>query len=542
LTRTIHRLLPVLLCALLLAGGTLGQIVLTAEPASAATPVNAINISSNHLASKFGQSVTFTVSISGDPATPSGTVDVLDGVTTLCANQTLVELAPTFAFATCTTSTLAVGTHPVTASYSGDLNHDPAVSTDFAPPTSQVVTAAATTTTLGSGTNPSVFSGSVTFNATVLATAPGAGTPSGTVTFTADGIDIAGCVGQPLAGGASTCTTTGLTVGDHPVIATYAGSTSFTASGSAPTVQTVGIAATTTAVVSDGSPSIWTDAVVLTATMTSTAPATATPSGGSVRFTVQGMTIAGCTEQPLSAGAATCTTTAIPVGAGVIGAVYSGGTSFSSSSSPDLVQVVSPAPTTTAVTSTHNPSRSGQSVTFTATISARAGTPTGTVTFFFVRSDGTRTRLATQTLSGGSATATTATLPVTFGAISVEYGGSAMYAPSATTNSQTVYRSFSTMTLAASSNPSIAGRPLTIRAVVRSMGVGRGTPTGKVAFYRIRPNRSRQWIGTGHLRAGVAVISSSKTPVGAHTFIGEYRGGANHRPSVRSRTHRVVAS
>ena len=67
---------------------------------------------------------------------------------------------------------------------------------------------------------------------------------------------------------------------------------------------------------------------------------------------------------------------------------------------------VSPAATTTSVTTSGSPSVFGQSVTFTATVGAAApgsGTPTGTVTFI----DGTTT-LGTDTSSGGHGDFTTA--------------------------------------------------------------------------------------------------------------------------------------
>jgi hypothetical protein len=78
-------------------------------------------------------------------------------------------------------------------------------------------------------------------------------------------------------------------------------------------------------------------------------------------------------------------------------------------------------PTSTSVTSTFDPSVSGQSVTFTVTVSPLAphgGTPAGTVTFL----DGT-TVLDTETLSGATASFTTAALPVGSHAITAVYSG-----------------------------------------------------------------------------------------------------------------------
>ncbi len=67
--------------------------------------------------SVFGQSVTFTATVSGDAGTPSGTVTFSDGSTSL-GTAPLSGTTATF-----TTSSLAVSaSHSITASYSGDTN------------------------------------------------------------------------------------------------------------------------------------------------------------------------------------------------------------------------------------------------------------------------------------------------------------------------------------------------------------------------------------------------------------------------------------
>jgi hypothetical protein len=76
-----------------------------------------------------------------------------------------------------------------------------------------------------------------------------------------------------------------------------------------------------------------------------------------------------------------------------------------------------PAPTTSAVVSSLNPSLVGQSVTFTATVTGNS--PTGTVQF----KDGAGNLGAPVTLSGGSASFTTASLAVGTHSITAVYGG-----------------------------------------------------------------------------------------------------------------------
>ncbi|HEX3085245.1 MAG TPA: Ig-like domain repeat protein, partial [Pyrinomonadaceae bacterium] len=79
--------------------------------------------------------------------------------------------------------------------------------------------------------------------------------------------------------------------------------------------------------------------------------------------------------------------------------------------------------TTTTLASDNNPSTYGQTVTFTATVSSSAGTPTGTVTF----KDGA-TILGTGTLNGsGQATLTTSSLSTGTHAITAVYEGTSNY-------------------------------------------------------------------------------------------------------------------
>ena len=85
---------------------------------------------------------------------------------------------------------------------------------------------------------------------------------------------------------------------------------------------------------------------------------------------------------------------------------------------PNIIPTSNQGATTTAVSSSANPSVFGQSVTFTATVSSTSGTPSGTVTF----KDGATT-LGTGTLSGGAATYSTSSLSVSGHTITAVYGG-----------------------------------------------------------------------------------------------------------------------
>ncbi|KJY40531.1 hypothetical protein VR41_14920, partial [Streptomyces sp. NRRL B-1568] len=99
--------------------------------------------------------------------------------------------------------------------------------------------------------------------ATVTVTAPGVGTPTGTVSFF-DGAALLGSA--PLVGGVATLSDSTLSVGAHSLTATYSGDTNFAGSTSPVDTQTVNQASTSTALVSLPDPSVFGEPKVLTAT------------------------------------------------------------------------------------------------------------------------------------------------------------------------------------------------------------------------------------------------------------------------------------
>jgi len=131
-----------------------------------------------------------------------------------------------------TTSTLAVGSHSLTAVYAG--------ATAYAASTSAVVTEtvtkASTATTVVSSADPVRAGHKVTFTATVAAVAPGSGTPSGTVLFYDGSVQIGSA---SLSGGKANLTLSSLTAGVHSISVSYAGSANYAGSVSAAVSQTV---------------------------------------------------------------------------------------------------------------------------------------------------------------------------------------------------------------------------------------------------------------------------------------------------------------
>src|SRR5206468_3782569 len=145
--------------------------------------------------------------------------------------------------ATLSTTALTTSAHSITAAFGGSCFYTPSTSGAL----SQTVNKAGTTTELTSSLIPSRHCQSATFTATVAAVAPGAGTPTGTVTFK-DGSTALGTAS--LSAGKATFATSALTTAGHSITATYNGSGDFTASTSAALTQTVNKANTTTKVTS----------------------------------------------------------------------------------------------------------------------------------------------------------------------------------------------------------------------------------------------------------------------------------------------------
>src|SRR5439155_271222 len=169
--------------------------------------------------SVFGQSVTFTATVSAvlpGTGTPTGSVIFQDGGTPLATN------ALSSGQATLTTSSLSVVPHSITAVYNDDSNSNVNASTSGT--VTQTVNKANSSTALASSANPSVFSQPVIFTATVSATAPGSGTPSGSVIFK-DGASA--LFTNTLSGGSATYTNSTLSVTNHSITVAYLGDASF---------------------------------------------------------------------------------------------------------------------------------------------------------------------------------------------------------------------------------------------------------------------------------------------------------------------------
>ena len=184
---------------------------------------------------------------------------------------------------------------------------------------------------------------------------------------------------------------------------------------------------TSTAVASSMNPINLHQTVTFTATVTST---TDGMPGGSITFSDGGHALASVS---IANYKAKFSTSALDAGVHNIAARYSGDETFLPSKSPGLKQAVR-ADTLVRLTSSRNPSTTGQSVTFIAVVVPSAGgVPIGAITF----KDSSNV-LATVRLSGGRAAFTTSRLRKGQHTIQAEYGGSSIDHSSATTIVQKV--------------------------------------------------------------------------------------------------------
>jgi hypothetical protein len=183
-------------------------------------------------------------------------------------------------------------------------------------------------------------------------------------------------------------------------------------------------APTTTTLVSSVNPSTPGQSVQFTATVTSTTAGT--PTGTATFF--DGATSLGPAVNLNAQSQAVFATSSLAAGPHSITAQYSGDTNFAASVSNTVTQTVNAptkAATSTSLISSLNPSTSGQSVQFTATVtSMAAGTPTGTATFF----DGaTALSPAVNLGAQSSATLTTSSLSTGAHSITAQYSGDANF-------------------------------------------------------------------------------------------------------------------
>jgi large repetitive protein len=335
----------------------------------AGLPLTTTTLTSSPNPSVQDKTVKFTATVSpqSGAGSPTGKVQFYSGGG-LLATKILSSGVATFS-----TSTLPPGTNGISAVYEGSTSYNGSTSATL----NQFVQAA-TTTTIASSPNPSVYGENVVFTATVSSSS-GAPPDGENITFK-EGSTVLGT--GTLSGGAASATISTIAVGTADIQAEYGGDSNFAASTGSVS-QTVDQASSTTGLRIVPNPSNAGQTVTFIASVTGAYSGTVT---GSV--TINYCPSANVCLVPyvigtgnLKGGILELTAVNLPLSS-YSWAVYAGSKDFATSTSSQVTQTVMQSSTTTVVTSSKNPSTGGQTTTFTATVTAEDGyTPTGSVTF-----------------------------------------------------------------------------------------------------------------------------------------------------------------
>jgi hypothetical protein len=466
-----------------------------------------------------GSTVTFTATVSGTSTdAPTGNVTfTADGTTVLGVS------ALNSGIATLPTAVLTPGTHTIVAAYAGDTNNSASSSVGLV----EIVNQIGTKTALVIAPNPANAGAPVNLTATVtmVAGATADGPITGTVTFTDGSITLG--TPQPLnASGQAVLTVTTLTVGTHAIIATYNGNTNYATSNSSAVGEVINSTSTTTTLNASASPVFAGQPETLTATLVS---ATGGIPTGTIAFHDSAAVIGTITVN--AQGVATFPTTTLAVGTHTLTAVYSGDANYQPSTSASITVVVQPAPTTTSLATSADPSVLGQPLTLTAAVSSITANPTGNINFM----DGTT--LLSSVAVNASGTAVYATSTLTFGAhaLTAVYVGDSIHATSTSTTVNEQIVETAPETLTSSANPAVSGTNVTFTATVT--GQNGVVPTGQVTF-----SDGTTGLGTVTMTNGVATYTTNALSVGTHSISASYSGDSHYAVATQTITQTVTSA
>ncbi len=454
-----------------------------------------------------GLNVQFTATLTSPGVTPTGTLTLLDG--TVPVASVPVSGAATFTF---NTTHLAVGSHSLTASYSGDFNNAPAHSV----PLSLTVQQAPTAIALVTSTNPLTQKQPLTLTATVTTDSPNA---TGNVNFY-DGPNLLGTVPLTAVGSAS-FSPQNLGLGTHSLTAVYAGDTNHASSTSAPVPELV-VQDATLAVSSSLNPSVSGQNVIFTGQIIGSPTAT-----GNLTFRDNNVILA---TVPLNAtGAASFATTSLSVGTHTVSITYSGDTNFSAASG-QLTQTVIAASTSTSISSNLNPATYSQPLTLSATVASNGGLATGAVTFTEAGLP-----LGSAPLDPhGDASLTLSTLSPGAHTIVASYAGDGKASPSTSTPFLVVVKQITALAVSSPHNPAQTLAPVSLTATITSPQAA--LPSGSVVFTEgVSTLGTVPVDGSGH-----ATLTLPHMLAGTHTILASYSGDGANFPSQSAAYNQVI--
>ncbi|MBS1855797.1 MAG: Ig-like domain repeat protein [Acidobacteria bacterium] len=468
----------------------------------------------------YGQAVTFTASVTAGGSV-GGTVDFFDNG--LKINPSPVAISAGRAqFGPYAPS--SVGTHAITAKYSGDPNSLP--SDNSAAPLIETVNPAQTSVTPPVASGALVYGQPSTFTVTVAAVSPGSGNPSGAVTFK-DGNSILGTA--TLVAGVAGFTSANLAAGSHTITAEYAGDASFLSATSVAAVSTIGRAAPTMNVSArPQGPLVFGQQVSLNAALSGNGAIS-----GTVDFTAGGLPIGSAT---VSGGIATLLYRPVSVGPIGITAVYQGDAN-NLPATATLSGGVNQAAVTITLSASPGTAVVGQPVAFSVSVAAAppgAGIPTGVVDF----QDGSAT-LGSANLASGAATFTTSQLALGQRPIVASYRGDANFvAGGSPPVSVLVVKAVPSVSVGADNANVVLGNPVTLTATIS------GNPGLPVAG-------TVDWFDNGtKISAAPAPINGNVaqfgpyifTRAGGHSITAVYSGDGTYGPANSANVLTIVVS
>lgn len=463
-------------------------------------PANAVDV---------GSAVLLTGTLTGAGVTPTGTLSLTDGATTL-SSQTAAANGR-FSFST---SSLGLGTHTLSVVYSGDSDNSAATSATI----SVTIQLAPTATAVSTSANPGIVGQPITLTASVASESSGL---SGSVSFM-DGATMLGSA--PLsASGTASLTIPALGFGVHSITASYGGDAAHAVSGSATLTQRMMEPATAT-LTSNVNPAIAGADVALTMTITASGGQTAT---GMVVFTQGGQTVG--TAALNSTGVAVLHTTSLSVGQDAITAMYTGDSNVAAASA-SLTETIVSATTQVGLSSSAQLATYGSAVSLTATVTSNGVTPTGVVTFV---DNGVAIGTATIGLEGG-ATLTISTLGAGSHNVVADYLGDA-HSGAANSGAVTiVVKQTTSLSVTSSADPAITAAPVTFTAM---LGANGGAAASGTVTFRDGSNA----LGTAALNGnGVASVTVPSLAAGDHSITASYAGDGQNLASASSPLDQVV--
>ena len=491
-----------------------------------------------------GEDVTLNATIAPVPpgaGTTFGTVTFFEGAAMIAgcigldASTGMVSCGPI--------TTFSLGNHGITAKYTPSAPAD-----NYFKPSEDTFTHTVqkvdTTTSLSEttpGTGTSSPGDTVVMSVTVAPVPPGAGNPTGTVELRDAGLLVGTVVLVAGDAGVATFTFDGgslplLSLGSHPFKAEYLGDSNYNGSVSPTIFHVVGGDPPAITLTSDINPSFYGQKV------TFTADGAVAAAGCTIIFKDSTTTIG--TVVANGAGDATLMYSLLSVGNHAMRALVDCNDGLGIGKSPEYIQAVQKAPTTTVVASSNNPSVYGEEITLTATVATAvaptaAVTPTGTVIF---KIGATTIGVATVNPVTGVATLVTSALAVGSHMIDATYSGDDRFAPSAGSITQTVNKAdvVVTVTTEGGITSSLFGQSVKFIATVSPMAPSTGTPTGTVQFQ----DGASTITGCNAVALvdGVATCTTSTLPVGIRTINANYSGDTNFNMGTGSKNHTVTNS